>query len=201
MADIGHEIVFTGTLTFEAGELVVDGEFLNYSFPGGSDGLYPAPILTGRPSAAGNRPSRTICCSDRRRMTHDHSRLAYGDRPGRRASALAGCVLALVAMTRSVGAETAATARLHASFQVHAIVRGPHHIYAREYPGAEPTLVLMHGFPDDLQLYDRLVPLLSGRHVVVFDFLGWGRSDKPHGYPYTFYNLKGDLDAVLTQLR
>jgi len=52
MADIGHEIVFTGTLTFEAGELVVDGEFLNYSFPGGSDGLYPAPILTGRPSAA-----------------------------------------------------------------------------------------------------------------------------------------------------
>jgi len=53
MADIGHEIVFTGTLTFEAGELVVDGEFLNYSFPGGSDGLYPAPILNGTAKRGG----------------------------------------------------------------------------------------------------------------------------------------------------
>src|SRR5262249_33692295 len=120
-------------------------------------------------------------------------------RLGRTASALAGCVLAMAAMSRA-GAETTATARQRTSFRVHAIERGPHHIYAREYFGAEPTLVLMHGFPDDLQLYDRLVPLLSGRHVVVFDFLGWGRSDKPDGYPYTFDNLKGDLDAVMTQL-
>ena len=58
----------------------------------------------------------------------------------------------------------------------------------------------MHGFPDDLGLYDRLVPFLSGRHVVLFDFLGWGRSDKPDGYPYTFENLAGDLDAVISQL-
>ena len=33
-----------------------------------------------------------------------------------------------------------------------------------------------------------------------FDFLGWGASDKPRGYPYTFANLVGDLDAVITQL-
>jgi len=58
----------------------------------------------------------------------------------------------------------------------------------------------MHGFPDDLGLYDRLVPFLNGRHVVLFDFLGWGRSDKPDGYPYTFENLAGDLDAVISQL-
>src|SRR5262245_18974229 len=133
-------------------------------------------------------------------MTHDHARLAAGERRHRMAPALAGCVLAMAAMSHTAGAETAPTARQQASFRVRAIVRGPHHIYAREYPGAEPTLVLMHGFPDDLQLYDRLVPLLSGRHVVVFDFLGWGRSDKPDGYPYTFDNLKGDLDAVMTQL-
>ena len=85
-------------------------------------------------------------------------------------------------------------------FQVHAIARGPYAIYAREYPGSEPALVLMHGFPDDLGLYDRLVPFLNGRHVVLFDFLGWGRSDKPDGYPYTFENLAGDLDAVISQL-
>jgi pimeloyl-ACP methyl ester carboxylesterase len=32
---------------------------------------------------------------------------------------------------------------------------------------------------------------------VLFDFLGWGSSDKPSGYPYTADNQVGDLDAVL----
>jgi pimeloyl-ACP methyl ester carboxylesterase len=85
-------------------------------------------------------------------------------------------------------------------FQEHWLARGPHRIYAREYPGSEPAIVLMHGFPDDLGLYDRLVPYLRGRHLVLFDFLGWGRSEKPTEYPYTFANLLGDLDAVLNQL-
>jgi pimeloyl-ACP methyl ester carboxylesterase len=35
---------------------------------------------------------------------------------------------------------------------------------------------------------------------VLFDFLGWGSSDKPSGYPYTTDNQVGDLDAVITQL-
>jgi len=79
--------------------------------------------------------------------------------------------------------------------------RGQHRIYAREYPGEEPAIVLMHGFPDNLHLYDRLVPYLSpSRRVVTFDFLGWGASDKPAGYPYTASNQVGDLDAVITQL-
>src|SRR5262249_44135579 len=39
--------------------------------------------------------------------------------------------------------------------------RDGHRIYARQYPGAEPAIVLMHGFPDNLHLYDRLVPFLS----------------------------------------
>jgi haloalkane dehalogenase len=63
------------------------------------------------------------------------------------------------------------------------VQRGPHRIYVREYPGAEPAIVLMHGFPDDLHLYDRLVPELAGRRLVSFDFLGWGISDKPRRYP------------------
>jgi pimeloyl-ACP methyl ester carboxylesterase len=56
----------------------------------------------------------------------------------------------------------------------------------------------MHGFPDNTHLYDRLLPHLAGRRPVVrFDFLGWGRSDKPPGYPYTATNQVGDLQAVL----
>ncbi len=80
------------------------------------------------------------------------------------------------------------------------IERGAHRIYARAYPGAGPPLVLMHGFPDNLHLYDRLVPHLASRRVVTFDFLGWGASDKPAGYPYTATNQTGDLDAVIDQL-
>jgi pimeloyl-ACP methyl ester carboxylesterase len=79
--------------------------------------------------------------------------------------------------------------------------RGEHGIYVRDYPGEEPAIVLMHGFPDNLHLYDRVVPRLSPpRRVVTFDFLGWGRSDKPHGYPYTASNQTGDLDAVIAHL-
>ena len=61
--------------------------------------------------------------------------------------------------------------------------------------------MLLHGFPDDLHLYDRLVPELAERRVVVFDFLGWGASDKPAGYPYTAANQTGDLAAVIQHLR
>ncbi len=82
------------------------------------------------------------------------------------------------------------------------VQRNQHRIYVQEHPGEEPTIVLMHGFPDNLHLYDRLVPYLSPPHrVVAFDFLGWGASDKPPGYPYTATNQVGDLEAVITQQR
>jgi pimeloyl-ACP methyl ester carboxylesterase len=81
-----------------------------------------------------------------------------------------------------------------------AVRRGQHRIYAREYLGEEPSIVLMHGFPDNLHLYDRLIPYLFPRRIVTFDFLGWGASDKPSGYPYTAKNQEGDLDAVIQQL-
>jgi pimeloyl-ACP methyl ester carboxylesterase len=80
--------------------------------------------------------------------------------------------------------------------------RDQHRIHVREYPGEEPTIILMHGFPDNLHLYDRLFPYLSPpRRVVAFDFLGWGASDKPPDFPYTTNSQVGDLDAVITQLR
>jgi pimeloyl-ACP methyl ester carboxylesterase len=83
----------------------------------------------------------------------------------------------------------------------HLIPRGPHYLYAREYAGKEPAIVLLHGFPDNQHLYDRLVPELSRRRVVTFDFLGWGRSEKPAGYAYTASNQTRDLEAVVTHLQ
>jgi pimeloyl-ACP methyl ester carboxylesterase len=86
-------------------------------------------------------------------------------------------------------------------YREHLVPRGPHHLYARDYPGEEPPIALLHGFPDNQHLYDRLVPELAGRRVVAFDFLGWGASDKPAGYPYTASNQTDDLDAVISHLQ
>jgi haloalkane dehalogenase len=81
------------------------------------------------------------------------------------------------------------------------VQRGQHRIYTRDYRGVDPPVVLLHGFPDNLHLYDQLVPQLHlPRRVVTFDFLGWGASDKPVGYRYTATNQTGDLDAVIDQL-
>ena len=77
-----------------------------------------------------------------------------------------------------------------------------HRLFCREYPGRDPAIVLMHGFPDDLHLYDRLIPYLPEHHrVVAFDFLGWGSSDKPHPYPYTADRQVTDVSAVVEGLQ
>ncbi|HUQ68371.1 MAG TPA: alpha/beta fold hydrolase [Planctomycetaceae bacterium] len=45
--------------------------------------------------------------------------------------------------------------------------------------GAGPPLVLLHGYPENLQLWCRLAPLLARRYeVVAFDWLGQGSSDE-----------------------
>jgi hypothetical protein len=40
------------------------------------------------------------------------------------------------------------------------IPRGEGNVYARDYAGASPAFVLMHGFPDNLHIWDDLVPYL-----------------------------------------
>jgi len=71
------------------------------------------------------------------------------------------------------------------NYREHFVQRNQHKIYVRDYSGEEPAIILMHGFPDNLHLYDRLVPHLSPqRRVVAFDFLGWGASDKPSDYSH-----------------
>lgn len=68
-------------------------------------------------------------------------------------------------------------------YKEHFVERNEHKIYVREYAGKDPVIILMHGFPDNLHLYDRLIPYLNPpRRLIVFDFLGWGASDKPTEY-------------------
>ena len=88
------------------------------------------------------------------------------------------------------------------AFTDHRIQRGAHVLYARRYDGKAPAFVLMHGFPDNLRIYDALAPLLAGagRPVVAFDFLGYGGSDKPVDYDYTSAGMEDDLQAVVAAL-
>ncbi len=88
-------------------------------------------------------------------------------------------------------------------FSEHHIPREEGRVYARDYAGSGPAFVLMHGFPDNLHIWDDLIPYLvaSGRRVVTFDFLGFGASDKLSGAIYSFKQQLGDLEAVVEGLR
>lgn len=54
----------------------------------------------------------------------------------------------------------------------------------------ERTLLLLHGFPESSYSYHKVLPGLAGRfeRVVLFDFIGYGFSDKPAaGYAYSLF--------------
>jgi pimeloyl-ACP methyl ester carboxylesterase len=86
-------------------------------------------------------------------------------------------------------------------FSEHRIPREQGNVYVRDYDGTGPAFVLMHGFPDNLHIYDDLIPYLTaaGRRVVAFDFLGFGGSDKIAA-SYSFAQQLGDLSAVIQAL-
>ncbi len=70
--------------------------------------------------------------------------------------------------------------------------------FGAQHRGRAATLVLMHGFPDNQHLYDLLIPALAkSRHVVSFDFVGWGKSDKPGAHLYNVASQRADLEAVI----
>ncbi len=90
-------------------------------------------------------------------------------------------------------------------FAERTVVRSDGHaINAREFgaekKGQQATIVMMHGFPDNQHLYDLLVAeLANSRHVITFDFLGWGKSDSPVGMKYPVAVQTQDIDAIMKQ--
>lgn len=70
-------------------------------------------------------------------------------------------------------------------------------IFVREIPGEGPPIVLMHGFPDDHRIYDKLLPRLSPRRAVA---LGYGRSDRPGEAGFSAEDHAAELTAVLDEL-
>jgi pimeloyl-ACP methyl ester carboxylesterase len=73
-------------------------------------------------------------------------------------------------------------------------------IFVREAPGDGPAVVLMHGFPDDSGIYARLLPRLSPRRAITFDFLGYGRSERSATAGFTPNDHAAQITAVLDAL-
>jgi haloalkane dehalogenase len=73
-------------------------------------------------------------------------------------------------------------------------------LHVVDYPGQEPAIVMMHGFPDDHRIYDKLLPQLSPRRAVAFDFLGYGRSDRSDTAGFSPEEHGSQLAAVLDEL-
>jgi pimeloyl-ACP methyl ester carboxylesterase len=74
-------------------------------------------------------------------------------------------------------------------------------VYVNELPGDDPPMVLMHGFPDDHRIYDRLIPRLTPRRAVAFDFVGYGRSDRPEHTEFSSQAHGDQITAVLDTLQ
>ena len=80
-------------------------------------------------------------------------------------------------------------------------IETPHgKVYAVETPGDDPAIVLMHGFPDDHRIYDKLLSRLSPRRAVAFDFVGYGRSDRPDRPNFSSQAHGEQITAVLDTL-
>ena len=94
--------------------------------------------------------------------------------------------------------DSATTGRFHERF----VPKGDHALAVRDYPGEGRTFVGLHGFPDNLHIYDLVAPLLQhrGHRVVTFDFLGFGASNKPENVRYSFDQQKADVLTVFDAL-
>jgi haloalkane dehalogenase len=73
-------------------------------------------------------------------------------------------------------------------------------LFVHEISGDGTPIVLMHGFPDDHNSYERLLPLLGPRRAVAFDWHGYGRSERSDLGGFTLKEHASELEALLDRL-
>jgi pimeloyl-ACP methyl ester carboxylesterase len=73
-----------------------------------------------------------------------------------------------------------------------------HKIFVRERPGADdrPPILFLHGYPSSSYDWRDAFDTLDGHRLVVFDFLGFGLSDKPRGVLYSL-SLQADIAEAI----
>jgi pimeloyl-ACP methyl ester carboxylesterase len=85
---------------------------------------------------------------------------------------------------------------------VHIVQREGLHFHV-ERRGHGPTVLLLHGVPDSVQLWNAVAPRLeaAGFHVIAIDQRGCGASDAPAGTQhYRIARLVGDVTGLLKAL-
>nr|WP_221383013.1 alpha/beta hydrolase [Actinoplanes polyasparticus] len=85
----------------------------------------------------------------------------------------------------------------------YATVNGHRLFYREAGDPAQPTIVLLHGYPTSSNMFRQLIPLLAGDlHVIAPDHLGFGLSDAPPAdeFDYTFDALAALTSDLLAQL-
>ena len=85
---------------------------------------------------------------------------------------------------------------------VHKVQRDGLHFHV-ERRGHGPAVLLLHGFPDSVQLWSAVAPRLeaAGFHVIAIDQRGCGATDAPGGpQHYRIARLVGDITGLLKAL-
>ena len=73
------------------------------------------------------------------------------------------------------------------SYTEHVVQRGFYQISAREYPGEEPPILLMHGFPDN-------IGFAAGKSRKLEERIGQtGHSRLPNRSRHQFFGFLGEL--------
>lgn len=84
------------------------------------------------------------------------------------------------------------------------MIHGNRIFYREAGDPAQPTILLLHGYPSSSHTYRELIPLLSGRyHIIAPDNLGSGFSDRPdpEKLTYTFDRLADHVEGLINALK
>jgi pimeloyl-ACP methyl ester carboxylesterase len=79
---------------------------------------------------------------------------------------------------------------------------GPVRMFYREAGALDrPTMLLLHGFPSASHQFRRLIDALGdGYHLVAPDYPGFGHTDAPAGFTYSFETLTDVVEGFVDQL-
>lgn len=82
------------------------------------------------------------------------------------------------------------------------LVQGNVKIFYRSAGKASaPVILLLHGFPTSSNMFRNLIPLLASKfHVIAPDLPGFGFTEIPDNYEFTFANLAESIDQFLKVL-
>src|SRR5579862_188453 len=72
-------------------------------------------------------------------------------------------------------------------------------IFVHERAGSGPPLLFLHGYPSSSYDWRRAFDLLADRHLIAFDFLGFGLSDKPRDHVYSLLAQADLAEAVVAR--